>query len=94
MVNSRYEEKTRQEIEAGTAGEETCALQRGPKEGVGSGEEEINADLTMRMVHAGLRVYEYFSNSQTEKSKPNFSANLVTKIYLEMLSQAPHKRVE
>ncbi len=78
----------------GEAGEETYALRRGAKEGVGSREEEISTDLTMHMVLAGIRVYEYFSNSHTEKSKPNFSANLVTKIYLEMLSQAPRKRVE
>ena len=40
MISSVNEEKANKETQAGQAGEETCALRRGPKEGLGSGEEE------------------------------------------------------
>lgn len=50
MVGSENDEKARQETEADTTGEQTCALRRGAKEGVGS--EEITEEIIEAGFHA------------------------------------------
>lgn len=73
MIKSGDEEKVRAETAAAQGGEETCALQRGSKEGVGSGEE-----ITQEMIWAGVAVLDSTDFEFNSKSE------IAIKIYLAM----------
>lgn len=77
MVDSANEEKARQETEACSAGEETCALQRGPKEGL---ERE---EITEEMIEAGLHIlYWEYAGEDIHDDAVNF----VSRLYRVMAS--------
>ena len=76
-----HEEKANQETKAGQAGEETCALQRGPKEGVGSEEKEITLKIGELEDAIFFEVFAFFDSPSVDDSVmlTEFEARVIAK---------------